>query len=197
MKKLLLNPFENTSETKLLLFGLALTAAGSYLAYLFNGRYDGVIDLHFIGTVTLLQPFLDNLINIACLASALFLTGKLINKKTRFIDILNPVLIARVPFYLLTLTNFNNFISDITESLLEKIDLKNMPTDIDIAPSSVLMLTLFSLLAIVCIIWFVILLYNGFKIAANSKTSLHKVYFALSILAAEIISGIAISLLNY
>lgn len=197
MKKLLFNPFENTSESKLLLSGLALTVIGSYLAYLFNGRYDGVIDLHFIGDVSLQQPFIDNLINIICLCGMLFLTGKLINKKTRIIDILNPVLIARVPFYVLTFTNFNNYISDITQSMLEKIDLKNMPTNMDIAPSSILALTLFSLLAIVGIIWFVILLYNGFKIATNSKTVAHKLYFALSILAAEIISGILISLINY
>lgn len=197
MKKLLFNPFETTSETKLLTFGVLLTAIGSYLAYLFNGRYDGVIDLHFTGNVSLAQPFLDNLINIVCLTAVLFFVGRLINKKTRLIDILAPVMIARVPFYLLTFTNINNLISDITESLLKNVDLKNMPVNLDIAPSSILLLTLFSLLAIVCIVWFVILLYNGFKIATNSKTSLHKVYFALSILAAEIISGIIISLLNY
>lgn len=197
MKKLLFNPFEKVSETRLLLFGLAITLAGSYLAYLFNGRYDGVIDLHFSKNVTIFQPLIDNLINTTSLLITLLITGKLINNKTRIIDILNPILIARAPFYLLTFSNFKNCISDITESLLKNVDLKKMPTNIDIAPSSILFLTLFSIIAIVCIVWFVILLYNGFKIATNCKTSLHKLYFALAILVAEIISGILISLLNY
>ena len=51
MKKLLLNPFEKNPETRLFIFGLAVTAIGSYLAYIFNGRYDGVIDLHFTNNI--------------------------------------------------------------------------------------------------------------------------------------------------
>lgn len=197
MIKLLLNPFEKNSETRLFVFGLILTLIGSYLAYLFNGRYDGVIDLHFTKKVTLAQPFIDNLINIAVLFAALFLTGKLINAKTRMIDILNPILIARAPFYLLTFSNFRNYISNITANLIENLNGKTIPTELNISPIGILFLTFFSLLALVCLVWFVILLYNGFKIAANCKTGLHKLYFALSILAAEIISGILISFLNY
>lgn len=197
MKKLFFNPFEKNSETRLLIFGLILTAIGSYLGYLFNGRYDGVIDLHFTKNTTLVQPFIDNLINIVSLFAVLFLVGKLINSKTRIIDILSPILISRVPFYLLTFFNFRNCISDVTASIVEKLDLKAMPTELDLSPFSMILLMLFAMISILFLIWFVVLLYNGFKIATNCKTSLHKLYFALAIVAAEIISKILISLLIY
>lgn len=197
MKKLLLNPFEKNPETRLFIFGLAVTAIGSYLAYLFNGRYDGVIDLHFTKSVTLAQPFIDNLINIVCLFATLFFVGKLINSKTRIIDIVNPILICRVPFYLLTFSNFRNYISDISVSLLENFNPKAMPSEMNLSPISMIVLGFFAIISILCLIWFVILLYNGFKIATNSKTGMHKLYFALAILVAEIISGILISFLNY
>lgn len=197
MKQALLNPFEKISETKLVIFGIIATLLGSYLGYLFNGRYDGVIDLHFTDSVSLLQPFIDNLINIASLFLLLFLAGKFINKKTRIIDILNPILIARIPFYFLTFSNFRNYISDITKSLLAMVDLKNKTTNLNLETSHILFLGFFTIVTIAFLVWFVILLYNGFKVATNCKTVPHKIYFGLSILAAEIVSGIAISLLNY
>ncbi|TPD69721.1 hypothetical protein [Flavobacterium microcysteis] len=197
MKKLFFNPFEKNSETRLLVFGLIITAIGSYLGYLLNGRYDGVIDLHFTKNTTLAQPFIDNLINIVSLFAVLFLVGKLINSKTRIIDILSPILISRIPFYLLTFFNFRNYISDVTASIVEKLDLKAMPTELDLSPVSMILLMLFAMISILCLVWFIILLYNGFKIATNCKTIAHKLYFALAIVAAEIISKILISLLTY
>lgn len=197
MKQTLLNPFEKISETKLFIFGIIATLLGSYLGYAFNGRYDGVIDLHFIDSVTLLQPFFDNLVNIASLFITLFIIGRFINKKTRVIDILNPILIARIPFYFLTFSNIGNFISDITKSLLAMVDVQNKTTSLNLETSHILFLGFFTIITIAFLVWFVILLYNGFKIATNCKTVPHKVYFGLSILVAEIVSGIAISLLNY
>lgn len=123
--------------------------------------------------------------------------GKLINSKTRIIDIVNPILICRVPFYLLTFSNFRNYISDISASLLENFNPKAMPSEMNLSPISMIVLGFFAIISILCLIWFVILLYNGFKIATNSKTGMHKLYFALAILVAEIISGILISFLNY
>lgn len=197
MKKLFFNPFEKNSETRLLVFGLILTAVGSYLGYLFNGRYDGAIDLHFTKNTSLAQPFIDNLINIVSLFAALFFVGKLINSKTRIIDILNPILISRVPFYLLTFFNFRNCISNVTASIVEKLDQKAIPNELDLSPFNMILLMLFAMISILFLIWFVVLLYNGFKIATNCKTSMHKLYFALAIVVAEIISKIIISLLIY
>lgn len=190
MKTILFNPFEKYTENKLLVFGLLFTLVGSYLGYVFQGRFDGVLDLHFPGTVTWPEPFLDNAINIFCLFVLLFILGRYINPKTRTIDILVPILIARLPFYLLTFSNYQNYISNATERLLASIELQNKPTDLNIDTSDLVFVTLFSGVSILLIIWFVILLFNGFKVATNSKGITNNLLFAGAIILAEILSKI-------
>ncbi|MDR6967971.1 hypothetical protein J2X31_001985 [Flavobacterium arsenatis] len=196
MKTLLFNPFEKYAENKLLLFGIFITLAGSYLGYLFQGRFDGVIDLHFVPSTTLFEPLADNLINIFSLFLLLFLLGKYINPKTRVIDTLTPVMIARLPFYLLTFFNYQNYISGITEKLIASIDLQNTPTDLNIATSDLIITLLFSGISILFLVWFVILLFNGFKVATNSRGIKNNLLFAGAIILAEILSKIIFTFLN-
>ncbi len=61
--------------------------------------------MHLVGQISLWQPFADNAINILCLTFVLFLISKYLNPKTRAIDILTTVVIARTPYYILPLFN--------------------------------------------------------------------------------------------
>ena len=90
-----------------------------------------------------------------------------------------------------------NFISDISEKLLASIDMQNMPTDLNLETSELVMLLLFTGISLLFLVWFVILLFNGFKVATNSKGIKHNLLFAGAILLAEILSKILISNLNY
>ena len=60
MKQLLFKPFERFSENQLLVVGICATLIGSYLAYLFDGRYDGALDFHIIQSKIGFEPFIDN-----------------------------------------------------------------------------------------------------------------------------------------
>lgn len=196
MKTILFNPFEKYAENKLFVFGILITLAGSYLGYLFQGRFDGVIDLHFVPSTTLFEPLVDNLINILVLFLLLFILGKYINSKTRAIDVLITVLIARFPFYLLTFSNYQNYISGVSEKLIASIDFQNKTTGVDIATSDMLITLLFAGISILFLIWFVILLFNGFKVATNSRGTKNNLFFAGAIILAEIISKIIFIFLN-
>jgi len=196
MKTILFNPFEKYTENKLFAFGVLITLAGSYLGYLFQGRFDGVVDLHFVPSTTLFEPLIDNLINIVALFLLLFILGKYINNKTRAIDILTPVLIARFPFYLLTFSNYQNYISGVSEKLIASLNLQNKPTELDIATSDMVITLLFALISILFLIWFVILLFNGFKVATNSRGIKNNLLFAGAIILAEILSKIIFIFLN-
>lgn len=196
MKTVLFNPFEKYAESRLLISGILITLIGSYLGYLFQGRFDGVVDLHFMPSTTLLETLTDNAINIFSLFLPLFVLGKYINNKTRAVDILTPVMIARLPFYLLAFTNYQNFISGATERLLASIDLNNMPTELNIETSDMVIITLFSGLSILFLVWFVLLLFNGFKTATNSRGIKNKLLVAGAIILAEILSKILFSLIN-
>lgn len=191
MKKFFYNPFESHSEKQLLLVGLVFTIIGSFLAMQFETRFDGMFDSHFANNLGY-QPFLDNLIAIACLVTVLFAAGKMINTKTRFIDIVNTSLVSRVPLYLTCFFNAGGLLSDVTEKLLQSAS----PADIDaISGSDLALLTIVGFLGIILLIWFFLLLWNGFKVATNARGIKHIAIFIVAILVGEAISKIIFSLM--
>lgn len=195
MKTILFNPFEKYNENKLLLFGLLITIIGSLLGYLFQGRFDGVLDLHFPGKVTLLEPFIDNVINAVTLFCLLFLLGKYINPKTRLIDIITVVLIARAPLYLLTFSNYKNFSFNLGQKILTQLNPQNLKDGLNLEASEMILTIAIAGISILFTVWFIILLFNGFKVATNSKGVKNNLMFAGSLLFAEIISKIIFTLL--
>ncbi|MXV38683.1 hypothetical protein GO491_08365 [Flavobacteriaceae bacterium Ap0902] len=193
MNSTLLKPFAKYSEKTLLAVGITGTLIGSYLAYIFNVRFDGVLDLHTVSDALYHEPFIDNLINIICLILLLFVTAKYINVKTRLVDMVNTVLIARMPYYLLTVFNLNDFINKAT---LEVIEFTNTQQVNDIPIFNLAALIIFALLSILFLIWYITLLFNGFKIASNAKDKRSIFLFIAAILLSEIISKILIHQFN-
>ena len=195
MKKILFNPFEKYSETRLFIFGMVTAVLSTYLSYMFNARFDGVIDMHIVKNNTLKQAITDNIINIASLFVTFYAIGFFINKKTRPIDILNTVLVARSIYCIMPLTG-------IASSTLKKVAEKAanldpvQPEAINFTTSEIVIVLLVSIYGIALLTWFIALLYNGFKTATNLKTILHKVLFATAIILAEILSILFITALN-
>jgi hypothetical protein len=184
MKKVY-NPFEIFSEKQLLLFGLILLIVGSAIGFLFNGRFDGLVDLHFVEFADFHEVLIDNLINTVLLTLFLFLLGLFINPKTRIIDLLNTSLIARIPFYILPFFNANNRITIITDSLIEVAASNNLDA---INMLDTLIIVVFGILALLTLIWFAVLLWNGFKVASNAKGTKNVVLLVTVVLVTEIAS---------
>ncbi|MFV5698451.1 hypothetical protein ACM55H_08790 [Flavobacterium sp. ZT3R17] len=189
MKTLLFNPFEKYSERILIIVGLAFTVIGGYLGFVFNARFDGVIDLHFVEKVPLYQPILEIGINILCTTILLFIVGKIINPKTRIIDVFLTSMIARIPYYIVTFFNANNKAYTISQGILNLV--KSTKTN-TLSSTDILHLLLMSFAIIASLIWFITLLFNGFKTAVNAKETKHILLFTAAIVVAEIISKIAI-----
>lgn len=194
MKKLLLNPFEKYSEKALFTTGLLMAALCSVAGYWFKARFDGVLDMHFVKNISLQQPFIDNAVNIITLSGFLFIAGMVVNKKTRIIDIVNTVLIARIVYCFLILFNPEFLAPGIDEKLLS-IDPQN-PQSLNLTPLEITVLGFTAIVMIGALVWYIALLYNGFKTASNSKSIKHIVLFALAIIIAEIVSSLLISILN-
>lgn len=191
--KQLYNPFELYSERQLLIFGLVMTLIGSFLGYLFNGRFDGIVDFHLLESVTFLEVVLDNFFNVVLLTMLLFITGKLINSKTRFVDVLNASILARIPFYILPFFNFNNVMYDVSN---RTYDIMVAGSFNAISTPDIILLMLFSFVAICSLIWFSVLLWNGFKVATNAKGIKNIILFIFTILAAEVVSKYIITTFN-
>lgn len=194
-RKIVFNPFEKHSEITLLIFGLTLTILGSFIGYLMKARFDGIIDMHLVENISLIEPFLDNLLNTLSLFVLFFILGKSINKKTRWVDILSASIIARIPFYILPLFNIGGFLEKITERLLESIDLENLNSPPAISISDMLTMLLFAGIGIVCLCWFIALFWNGFRVATNTKGTKNIILFVIMLIIAEVISKFLIAIL--
>jgi hypothetical protein len=193
MKHILLNPFEKHSEKTLLFVGAFATLVGSFLAASFNVRFDGVLDAHVVSDLSFYEALSDNLISTFCLTLFLFLATKYINRKSRLIDILSTALVARVPFYILPFSNINGAIGNAAEEMLQFADPQLIG---HVSMSSWIFIIVFAVLALFLLIWSVILLFNGYKVASNAKGTLPIILFILSLLFAELLSKVFIYYLN-
>src|SRR5690554_2011371 len=192
--KILFNPFEKYSETTLLIFGIVATLLGSFLGYLMNACFDGIIDMHLVGNIRWYQPFLDNLINIIILTSFLILLGKALNRKTRFIDILAVVLISRIPIYLSSLSNIGGFLYSHSEKVVESFVNNGGTSQIEI--KDLIIVTIIGVIVIPFIIWMIVLLWKGFKTATNNKTIKGVLFFIKVVIASELLSKLLITEFN-
>lgn len=190
MKHIFINPFEKHPDKLLLSIGLAAIAAGWAAGYYFNARYDGVFDLHFVDNTEPFDSLFDILISITATTLALFAAGKSFNRKTRLVDIVIACLIAKIPFYVLTVFNTNNWVYDSTSRLMSGVQKTIMepPAPADLAP-----ILLFSLVSLSGLVLTVTLLFNGYKVASNAKGAKSAWLFVAALLIAEIISKVLIA----
>lgn len=194
MIKKILNPFEKYTENKLLVFGLVCLLIGSYIGFIFNAYFDSILHISFIKNSILISTLIQNITIAILLSTVLFALGKYINPKTRLIDVLNVSLIARIPFYFSSLVNINDSTYILTEKLInDKFSIEN----IEFSTSDYLVLLFSTILGLLLIIWFAILLWNGFKTATNAKTSKDIILFIVSLLIANFISSHLIQLLTF
>ena len=178
----LLNPFTKFSEKQLLIFGIVTLGLGSYFAALFGVTFDGVIDVHLSPNITFLQSLKENAITILLLTILLFTLGKIINAKTRLIDILNTSMLFRIPFYLSAALVALPAVKVIEESLLKNAQNN---ASFNLNTNDIIILLCLTGAIIALLIYAIALLFNGFKTATNVKRTSHKVFFSIAILLAE------------
>jgi len=193
MITLLFKPFEKYSEQKLLITGVIATIFGALVTYLLNCKFIGVLKMGFTETPSIGQSFLDSIIILSCLTSFLFLAAKYIYKKTRLIDIIVTTLVSFIPLYLLPIFNINDTIKIATESILQYASpelVNQMPLD-NLTP-----LVIFGFFTLTIIVWFIALLYNGFKTASNAKGTKAMVVFGIALILADATSRVFIHYFN-
>lgn len=189
----ILNPFYTFSEKQLLVAGILITLIGIALCTFFNVHFIGILKMDPTGKVQFYQSVIEIINGVLSLSLCYFLIGKIINKKTRFIDILTTALIAMLPLYLTAIFNVNNYISTTSDKLLNSLQVNEQP---EISSFEMIYIMIFAFAMILFLILFIILLFNGFKTATNAKGVKHIVYFAVTLIIADILSKFIISNFN-
>lgn len=170
--KTLFNPFEKYSEYKLLLFGILSFILTPFVSYYTQNRMTSFMRFDSPEEVlTLKSSFLYCSVSIVSIILILYLIAIVFNKRSRFIDITNTILVSNainIPVLLLThLIDVNKaFSSDgINENFYQYI-------------INLLFIILITAFVISLVIYSIVLFFNGFKTATNIK-SCHKLYFCL------------------
>ncbi|MGG5506169.1 MULTISPECIES: hypothetical protein [unclassified Myroides] len=183
MKKLILQPFVYAQEKRLLLIGLSMAFLGCLLQLTRNLRLFSSLQVKSVTVPpTLLQSISDFGISAFALTLALFLLGYYINEKTRFIDIFNTVLIAKIALSPLLIIPLD-YVMDLLINLEEQVK-----EDQKMGGDFLLMflhITLGAFIVLLCIL-FSRYLYQGFKTATHLKKKAHLILFALSVLLVEL-----------
>jgi len=174
----LFNPFLFVGGERILLIGLIIAAVHIPIGYFLNVRFDGAIDMHLVPTdVGLLTPVIDVLIAWLSMAGCMFAAAKIFQSPMRLIDIAGAVLVARIPLLL-----------SIGPVLLLEPDFQSIEELLNLQGSELYQLAALSVISLLFLIWFIVLLFNAFKINSNLKGARLWVGFIGSAIIAEIIS---------
>lgn len=184
---ILLNPFAVINDKKLLLFGILTFILGLYAAFSLQVniqilRIDPISEIKFVNII------INHCLIVAFLTLGFFGLGKIINKKTRFIDILNTAFISLIPIYISLFQNYNNFLKVETEQILSALKDGSIYTQ---SPPTTLILV--ALLGLLFFIYYIYLLFIGFKTATNAKKIWHYVAFFATLIFIDIIVSIIIN----
>ena len=191
MNTLLFKPIAKFQESTLLIFGILVAAISLFVAVQTGIRFDGAIDAHVGNDISIVTALKDLVIAIATMVLFLFIAAKIVNSKTRFIDILNTVLVARITILFLAMISALPYLKNIGTKILAAQGNSIEVTKIALNP-----LFLFvSLLLVVLLVWYIALLWNGFKISSNAKGGKSVVLFIIAIVSAEVTSKIILSIL--
>lgn len=184
------NPFAKLNDKLLMILGIVSFLIGCFVSFKFQLIYDGIIDAHSYQNISYTDAFVSNAINVILVCILFFVLGKIINPKTRMIDLLNASFIYRIPIYLIAVFSSMPALQRVNESVVKNIA---TPEKIMINPDDIGILILFSIISLALLAYSIVLLVNGFKTATNAKKWQHFLSFAIVLIFAEIISKVIIS----
>lgn len=175
MTQSLTNPFKYIAGGKALIWGLTAMLITAFTARYSNARFDGAIDMHVAPGGTWTLHLLEPLIDWACVVFTFFLAGRIVSaSRVRLIDIAGTTALSRAPLILVALVTF-----------LQRDEVKSI-NDLTAA------FWIVALISLGAIVWMVILLYHAFTVSANLKGTKAAVSFTIALIAAEILSKVAL-----
>lgn len=189
----LFNPFSKFSEKKLLLVGLLFLIINSLVSFFTKVQIDSIFHFTSNENLTIKTAFTYVTISTVSAIIFLFLLALIFNKKTRFIDIANTILICQAPNFLVMLTIKFSKMDALTKSI--KIN-KNATNHLDLNVFNMLSLIILILILLVILIYGFVLIYNGFKTATNFKKWQHITLFVILLFAFILIHQVYIQYLD-
>ena len=186
---IMLNPFEDVTSRKLLIYGGLGFLLLSILGYLFHFVNNGIIQLHFSHPRPYWNYLVYGLINTGALTTLMYAYAKFNYAKTRLMDVLISVLIAQCVLVFVALFLLNPYIMGIMDNLKGEIEKGNIQ-QLNISPINLGIITLAGIFSIFSIYYFFHLLVRGMKIAINSNKLFHTIAIVLLTLVLDVVLNV-------
>ena len=193
MKKKFFNPFEIFSEKKLLVVGILSAFILVLMSVYFHTRFLGILNIDFLNSISPKKVLFEQLMSVFISTILFYALGKYLNSKTRFIDVLNAVLISRIPFLIVPVLNVNNHFSEVSKRYLGMFLTTNPTKPLD---GDLIFLMLCAIPILTAFVLFFVLLFNGFKTATNAKGNKAILFFAITVILLDISIKLLFKLLN-
>lgn len=185
--KTVFNPFERFDERLLLLAGVAAVVISIVIGYYTDTAFTSIYKISAVQNHSLKTIVTTTLLSFLVAIVVLFILGKILNKKTRIIDIINTVLISQL--FLIPLQFFGKT-SSVELAGKNIIRYQSDPSGTFPFLDFLIMISM-TIISITVLIYSFTLFYNGFKTATNIKKWQHIVLFCvvsmISSLACQII----------
>jgi len=175
--RLLMNPYTRIAGLSAFGLGMIFMVLIGFFGAANGVVFDGVLDMHFPGKVTLLNSFLYLAIDLVSLILVMFIAGLFVSKTFRFVDILGTMTLSKAPFLILALVAY----------FVTVPDMKDILKDPNIIFQSVSFLVIL-ILSLPIIIWNITLIYNAFKVSCDVKGTTLNLNVIYGLLLSEVIS---------
>lgn len=189
MFRKLLNPFAYFDDKILLIVGFFAHFIFSYICYISSSYFP---DFLSIQKVKIAFPFPDivyqNTRNVFIAVVIFYIFGKMINSKTRLVDIINVVLISRIAYYAVFITDFIPFINHKIDRLAEGVLSNDFSMLHDISTMTIVVIVAFIAIFFMALMFYY--LYIGFKTVTNMKSIQQTIAFVAVVLFLIIFTSI-------
>ncbi|KPH13546.1 YIP1 family protein [Chryseobacterium sp. ERMR1:04] len=163
--KTVFNPFERFNDKTLLIAGILSIPMVIAIGYFSGSYFSSIYRINNLEKISVQGVAIPTLISFLSSIIILFILGKILNSKTRFIDIVNTVLISQIPLAFLLLFQKLTFINTAAKTV--RIYQKNPTGSFPIVDFIIMISTIIFVCTI--LIYSMAIYYNGFKTATNIK----------------------------
>lgn len=187
--KTVFNPFERFNEKQLLLTGILAVILSIATGYWTGTTFTSIYKISDAKNASFKIIAITTLLSFMAAIAILFIFGKILNNKTRIIDIVNTVLISQLVLILFQCIGKMPYIRLAGKNLIKY----------ESAPSGTFPFTDFLIMismtcfSIITLVYSITLFYNGFKTATNIKKWQHIVLFCIVSLVSTLACQIVIN----
>jgi hypothetical protein len=183
----LFRPFRFIAGGKALIYGILVMLLLVGLCLLTDTMFDGTLDSHYGCEKSIILQHIYCIFGVYIITVIVFYVTALIvsGKNVRLIDIAGTLALAKIPLIVDALLGFLPL-----SKALCGIDLDFSPEGMQQISMIILKMSPFLILGVVTLIWYIVLMYNGYSVSANVRGTKGVLTFIAALLLSETLSKV-------